>query len=114
MALSTKEKIRKISDALPGLNCGLCGFGNCGQFARAVAEGRASPFGCRQNPASGFQISKIMGQKVPGYSEESLPALRSPEKISPYTTQRLREELRPLLQKTDDLLARIEKLKARS
>ena len=50
MAVGSKEKIREIYEVLPKLNCGFCGFGSCGQFARAVAEGRASPFGCRQNP----------------------------------------------------------------
>jgi len=32
MAVS-KEKIRKIYEILPKLNCGFCGFGSCGQFA---------------------------------------------------------------------------------
>jgi len=47
MAIISRKKIRNIYEALPKLNCGLCGYGNCGQFARAVAEGRASPFGCQ-------------------------------------------------------------------
>ena len=47
---ATKEKIREIYEGLPKLDCGFCEFGSCGQFARAVAERRASPFGCRQNP----------------------------------------------------------------
>jgi Na+-translocating ferredoxin:NAD+ oxidoreductase RNF subunit RnfB len=44
------DKIRQIYDTLPRLNCGLCGFDACGKFAKAVAEGRASPFGCKQDP----------------------------------------------------------------
>jgi len=67
-----KKAIRKIYEALPKLNCGLCGYGNCGQFARAVAEGRASPFGCQQNPWVGYKISEIIGVKAPeiGYRYE--------------------------------------------
>ncbi len=111
MASSNKEKIRKISEVLPKLNCGFCGFGNCGQFARAVVEGRASPFGCRQNPSAGFQISKILGQKVPVYSDVSQPVSRSSEEVS-LSTQDLKEEIQALLQKTDGILTSIEKLKA--
>jgi len=40
---ATKEKIGEIYEVLPKL---ICGFGNCGQFARVVAEGKVSPFGC--------------------------------------------------------------------
>jgi Na+-translocating ferredoxin:NAD+ oxidoreductase RNF subunit RnfB len=65
MAISNKDKLKQIYDILPQLNCGLCGYGNCGQFAKAVAEGRASPFGCRQDPWGGYRISEIMGTKVP-------------------------------------------------
>ncbi|MFW6115111.1 MAG: (Fe-S)-binding protein [Thermodesulfobacteriota bacterium] len=62
----TKDKIKQIYDALPHLNCGQCGFEGCGQFAKAVAEGRASPFGCRQDPWAGYRISEIMGEKAFG------------------------------------------------
>jgi Na+-translocating ferredoxin:NAD+ oxidoreductase RNF subunit RnfB len=65
MAADKKDTIKQIYDLLPKLNCGFCGFGNCGQFAKAVSEGRASPFGCRQNPWVGYNINHIMGKKVP-------------------------------------------------
>ena len=104
MAVS-KEKIREIYEVLPKLNCGFCGFGSCGQFARAVAEGRASPFGCRQNPWSGYRISEVVGMKVPayryGYQPASVPRLG----VSP-SPQVLREEVRGLTQTVDDVLAR--------
>jgi Na+-translocating ferredoxin:NAD+ oxidoreductase RNF subunit RnfB len=105
----TKEKIREIYEVLPKLNCGFCGFGSCGQFARAVVERRASPFGCRQNPWSGYRISEIVGMKVPAYSYGSQPAFISPRGVS-LSPQALREEIRALSQKTDDILARIEKV----
>jgi len=53
MAVANKDKIKKIYELLPHINCGLCGYDNCGQFAKAVSEGRASPFGCRQDPGAG-------------------------------------------------------------
>ena len=113
MAVSSKEKIREIYEALPKLNCGFCGFGSCGQFARAVVEGRASPFGCRQNAWSGYKISEIIGMKVPVYSYGFQPAFFSKLGVSP-SPKTLREEIKGLSQKVDDILARIESLKARS
>ena len=62
---ATKDKIKRIYEMLPQLNCGLCGFEGCGQFAKAVAEGSASPFGCKQDPGTGYRISEIMGIKAP-------------------------------------------------
>ena len=112
MSVSSKEKIREIYEALPKLNCGFCRFGSCGQFARAVAEGRASPFGCRQNPWSGYRISKIIGVKVPAYSYgfQHAPVSRLGVSLSPKV---LREEVRGLSQSVDNILTRIKKLKAR-
>jgi Na+-translocating ferredoxin:NAD+ oxidoreductase RNF subunit RnfB len=110
--LNNKQKIRQIYETLPKLNCGLCGFGNCGQFARAVVESRASPFGCKQNPWSGYKISEIMGVKVPVQSHGFQPTFFSPLRVSP-SPKALREEVKGLFQSVDDILARIETLKAR-
>jgi len=113
---SNKEKIRKIYEALPKLNCGLCGYGNCGQFAKAVAEGRASPFGCRQNPWSGYRISEIIGAEVPAHGYGFQPAfVSSLLRVSSSTMnlKTLREEFKELSQGVDDILARIENLKTR-
>jgi Na+-translocating ferredoxin:NAD+ oxidoreductase RNF subunit RnfB len=63
-----REKTRDIYEALPKLKCGLCGCGSCGQFARAVAERRAPPFACQQNPWSSYRISQIIGVKLPAYN----------------------------------------------
>ena len=56
-----KANYKKVVQLLPKLNCGKCGYDNCGKFAKAVAEGNASPFGCRENPSAGYKISQIMG-----------------------------------------------------
>jgi hypothetical protein len=110
--LATKEKIKRIYDALPQLDCSFCGYGNCGQFAKAVAEGMASPFGCRQNPWIGYQISDIIGLTTPfaGYphrfyqsspmsSAEPLPSLES-----------LGKEVRELSRRMEGILDRIDAL----
>jgi Na+-translocating ferredoxin:NAD+ oxidoreductase RNF subunit RnfB len=112
VAAAGKEKIRAIYEAVPKLNCGFCGFGSCGQFARAVAEGRASPFGCRQNPWAGYRISEIIGIKVPVYGYGFQPAF-APKLGSIPSPRALGEEVQGLSRRVDDILARIERLKAR-
>ena len=110
----SKEKIGEIYEALPTLNCRLCGFSNCGQFARAVAEGRASSFGCRQNPWLGYRISEIIEVQapVPAYSHEYQPASFHRSGISS-SARDLKEQVHTLSQSVDNILTRIERLKAR-
>jgi len=110
--MEKKDIIRQIYEVLPKLNCGLCGLGNCGQFARAVAERKASPFGCQQNPWSGYRISQIIGAKVPAYSYE-FPVAFIPRVGAIPAPKALREELRGLSLTVDDILVRIEKLAQR-
>jgi len=107
---ATKDRIKRIYEALPKLDCGLCGYGNCGRFARAVAEGKASPFGCRQNPWAGYRISEVIGAKAPrsGYGLSRPGLSQRPEPLSPAL---LREEMRGLSVRLDTILTRIEKLK---
>ena len=107
-----KEVIRKVYEALPKLNCGLCGYGNCGKFARAVVEGKASPFGCRQNPWVGYKISEIIGVKAPafGYQYGFYQPIFAQRPGPPPSPASLRKEVGGLSQRVDDILARIEKL----
>ncbi len=72
---STREKVREIVALLPKENCGKCGFENCGKFGLAVAEGEASPFGCRKDHSAGYAISKVLGIEVS--AEGRVPAVRS-------------------------------------
>jgi ArsR family metal-binding transcriptional regulator len=110
--VATKEKVKQIYDALPQLNCGFCGYGNCGQFAKAVAEGMASPFGCRQNPWIGYEISDIIGLRAPfaGYPnrfyQSSLMFSSGP---SP-SLESLGNEVRELSSRIDSILDRIDAL----
>jgi hypothetical protein len=62
----TKEKIRKIYEVLPKLNDQQCGYKSCGEFARAVAEGKAPCYGCVSGgPEVAAKVCEIMGAKVP-------------------------------------------------
>jgi hypothetical protein len=107
------QNIKKIYELLPKLNCGLCGFENCGKFAKAVAEKIASPFGCRQNPWLGYRLSEIIGVTVPAYGYGLRPGFyAAPPGVAP-SPQVLKEEVKGLSQKVDDILARIENLKTR-
>ena len=108
--MDKKDIIGRIYQALPKLDCGFCGFKNCGQFARAVAEGRASPFGCQQNSWSGYRISQIIGTKLPAYSYGFQPASVPMEGVAP-SPKALRQEVGGLSQRVDNILVRIEKLR---
>jgi len=109
--LSSKEKIKEIYEVLPKLNCGFCGLGSCGQFARAVAEGKASPFSCQQNLWVGYKISEIIGAKAPkiGYRYAFYQPILA-QRPEPLSSVSLKEEVSGLSQRVDNILARIEKL----
>ena len=40
-------KLQKIINALPGVNCGACGFANCKTLAEAIVKGKAPIDGCK-------------------------------------------------------------------
>jgi Na+-translocating ferredoxin:NAD+ oxidoreductase RNF subunit RnfB len=109
MVPAKKDTIRQIYDLLPKLNCGFCGFGNCGQFAKAVAEGRASVFGCRQNPWVGYQISQITGAEslFPGYQSGFRQPVFVQRPASVASLKSLEKEVEELLKRADDALGRI-------
>jgi Na+-translocating ferredoxin:NAD+ oxidoreductase RNF subunit RnfB len=69
------QKMREIVKVLPKLNCGFCGFGNCGDYAKALVEGKASPGFCIGGPLVTQKICDIMGLKYPAMPQE-LWALR--------------------------------------
>lgn len=59
------EKEVKVREALPGSNCGGCGYAGCDSVAKAIAKGEAPVTAC---PVGGKpvaeQIAAIMGQQV--------------------------------------------------
>jgi hypothetical protein len=72
---SNGEKVRQIVSLLPRVNCGHCGFGNCGGFALAIVEGKASPYGCEVHPLAGDEICKVLGIEIP--EEAKVPSTYS-------------------------------------
>ena len=106
MIVNTKDRIKRIYDILPKIDCGRCGFGTCAKFARAVAGGQASPFACRQDSGAGYAISRIMGAGISGESA-SVPG---PDFGS--SRQALEQDIQILSNKVDDILARIESIES--
>jgi len=66
-----KEKTRKIYEVLPKLDDQRCGYKTCGEFARAVAEGKAPCYGCvTGGPEVAAKVCEVMGVSVP---EQAVP-----------------------------------------
>ncbi len=63
-------RVEEVLDALPGSNCGACGFPGCEAAAEAVAGGRAPVTVCRAGgPEVAEAVGRIMGLEV----EPSIP-----------------------------------------
>lgn len=52
-------KVEKIQKALPGANCGACGYPGCAAFAEAVAAEKAPVNGC---PVGGANCTEAIGE----------------------------------------------------
>lgn len=60
----------KIAEALPGANCGSCGYAGCAAYAAAVANGAAPVDGCVPGGAAvASAVAAIMGVKFAGGDE---------------------------------------------
>ena len=61
-AVKVDERLPKLTEALPGANCGGCGFAGCGAYAQAVLDGKA-PIGlCAAGGAEAAKkMSEVMG-----------------------------------------------------
>jgi len=64
-AVKVDERIPQVREALPGANCGGCGFSGCDALATAIVEGRASCGACTVGgDACAQQIAAVMGVTV--------------------------------------------------
>ncbi|WP_316636677.1 RnfABCDGE type electron transport complex subunit B [uncultured Ruminococcus sp.] len=62
MAVPKDEKAEAILEALPGANCGACGFSGCSGYAEALAKGKAEPGLCAPGGlACTKAVSEILG-----------------------------------------------------
>ncbi len=58
-------KIEAVEEALPGANCGGCGYPGCNANAAAIVEGKSSPSSCvAGGPEVAVEIAEIMGVKL--------------------------------------------------
>lgn len=61
-AVSVDHREEEIRAALPGANCGACGYAGCGAYAAAVAQGQASVSACIPGgKRSATALAAIMG-----------------------------------------------------
>lgn len=47
LKVKQSPQIAKVSQMLPGVNCGACGYPNCNEFAKALVEDEAEIEKCR-------------------------------------------------------------------
>lgn len=58
-AVELDPKVPRIREALPGVNCGGCGFPGCDAFAEAVVNGEAHANGC---PVGGIKVASVISE----------------------------------------------------
>jgi len=70
------DRVARIREALPGANCGACGFAGCDSMAEAIVSGKAPCDGCPVSSAEQkAKIAEIMGATVGGESEKMVARL---------------------------------------
>jgi Na+-translocating ferredoxin:NAD+ oxidoreductase RNF subunit RnfB len=77
LAVKKNERLAHLEEALPGLNCGACGYAGCSAYAEAIAESDPSATDgvpldlCKPGGADTVAgISKIMGVEVSAQTRE--------------------------------------------
>ncbi|MFR6674514.1 MAG: RnfABCDGE type electron transport complex subunit B, partial [Enterococcus avium] len=59
------EKEEALREALPGINCGACGFSGCDGYAKAMAKGEAGATNCTPGgPSTQQALAEILGVEV--------------------------------------------------
>lgn len=62
MAVPTDEKVEALTEALPGANCGACGYSGCSGYATALASGEAENGACAPGGEEcAKEIARILG-----------------------------------------------------
>ncbi len=60
-AVKTDERMESVSEALPQINCGACGYSGCNDYAAAVLNGAPTNLCKPGGNAASKKISEIMG-----------------------------------------------------
>ena len=59
LAVKVDERVARLTEALPGVNCGACGFSGCGAYAHALVFESAAANAC---PPGGADTAKVIGE----------------------------------------------------
>ena len=79
-AVKVDERAQKITETLPGANCGACGYAGCADYADAIVNKGAPMNACLPGgAAAASKIGEIMGvavtaaeRKIPGFTATAL------------------------------------------
>ncbi len=63
--VETDPRVDAVKEAVPGANCGACGYAGCVKFAEAVVSGEAEPGDCIPGGEETVtEIARILGKEV--------------------------------------------------
>lgn len=75
-AVETDPRTEEVSEALPQINCGACGYSGCSDYAKAIVENGAETTLCRPGgQRSADKIAEIMGVEA-GKTEKLVAAVK--------------------------------------
>lgn len=69
-AVKVDERVEKLTEVLPGANCGACGYSGCSGYAQALADGKAQPGQC---PVGGDTVAKSVSKILGVEASASVP-----------------------------------------
>lgn len=88
LAVKKDERVEKAKEALPGLNCGACGYPGCAQYAEAIINEGEEITLCNVGGADTIKaLGEIMGMEVDVGEKEKMVAqvhCRGTEETSSY------------------------------
>ena len=70
MSVPVDERVKNIRNALPGVNCGACGFAGCDEYAEKLVEGGVKANLC---PPGGVECVQTIDRILGTASEEMVP-----------------------------------------
>lgn len=71
MAVPKNETVQAVLEALPGVNCGACGYSGCEDYAKALAENNAEPGLCSPGGAQCTKaVAQILGKEAAAFQQK--------------------------------------------
>ena len=72
MFVKVDERLEKLTNTLPGVNCGACGYPGCAGYATALIKGEAMPNCCLPGgPSVMAKLSSILGVEAGSIEKKS-------------------------------------------